>query len=512
MPSISQLSPEEQARAIVFPNWDKITLSEKQADVFNYGMKNNFLILCAGRYFGKDFIIMLLFLSRIFALYFERKSNPNWHRDGEVVSGVYLAPTDTNSAGIWTRFVDLIPKPAGIARNGKPNFAVKQDAGEIHLFGGEIIIYFMSSFASQNLRGNGTDILAITEASYVKESDLIDVLFPFCDRAGYASIIMLNSTPKGLGSWFDQAVQGIHNKSGYYYDYGFKVFTGTSFDNPMQTADRIRRIKTGLKYKPYKTRREYLAWINQPMIDGDGLGEGESLAFSDQAINKILLNTPVQHQAPYYAGIDIATTGRDKLGVVITDKNGIVVHIEKHIKSTPEHIIELMFRIYDRFKPYYITFDNNHLNLAREGRLYNLPLNPLKMSNDLKNKVVSHFRDHMLHRSVRIPCPTNYWTHTVPEKYQIENTNLLLQEMYDYRQFTTRNDTLSNKKIVAGSKTYYHKGAGVKASDDILDALMMCIYPIALPYTVQDDTPAVTTTTPSTGFEDFGGFAGFAGF
>ena len=480
-------------KVVLFPDWNKVKLSKHQAEIFKD--KSDRIFLSAGRFYGKDHILLLKALVKCFTLYYQRLFDESWDRVGSTVIMIFLSPTETNSEDLWTRVIEFLPKIDGIAPNGKKNIHVKHDARIIEIFGGEITISFETSTRMHGLRSRGCDILYINEGSYHSKQTLIDSIFPCCLRSGYAGIIYMSSSPKHIGHWWDQAVIDLHNKKGIFYKLGFALYQGNLYDNPKTTINEINALEAIKDTNPYSARREWLGWVNVPKTSEFYLGNGESLAFDATRIMKCKINEPVNTSGAYVIGVDLAgeadaEKNGDYLGVTVVDKNGVIVRLEKHSRTSFDDILNLLIRLNNTYRPRAIIYDENMgiLRNKHNAELARMPLKPLKMNNLLKIKLVENLQHHMIAGSIRIPNPDMYYKYIEPDyKYMQENLYRLLKEMHEYRKFEMTEEYQSKGKIETRRNISFHKG--LDGSDDLLDSCIMAFSEIPVPYKVNAVKP-----------------------
>lgn len=476
-------SPGTKFRTVTYPDWNKIQFSENQAEVFN--CTSNKILLNAGRYYGKDHVLIFKALVKAFHLFYDRINNPDWNRFGATVIVMIVTPTETNAIDLWERTKEMLPSLPGIAPNGKNQIHFREDARSIEIFGGEITITFETTTRGANLRGRSTDILVVSECAYHSKAHLVDVLFPCCIRSGYAGIIYMNSSPFGAEHWYDEAVQEMREQRGYFHALGFKLFEGTLYDNPQTSQSEIDALKAIKDSNVYTARREWLGWLNVPVVSKHLLGAGETFAFDGERIQSVKINEPVNTTGPYVIGIDLATTGKDSLAVCVLSREGIVVKLERHAKTELEDILQIIIRLHNTYHPRAIVYDQNMgiLRNVNNAELARIAMKPIQMHNLNKVQFVEHLQHHMICKSIRIPDPEIYYRHIDPPLYMRENLFRLFREMHEYRRFTCKQEFQSRGKIEERYAISYHKS--IDGTDDMLDSLILAASELPVPYKVR---------------------------
>lgn len=456
------------SRIVRWPNWDHIKLTPKAAAYYHSTARK--IIDNSGRAGAKDFKMHLRALRLAWPMYYRRKQDPTWYRPGPVVHVCLPAPTSTNSEDHWRRIKDMLPDfpTNSVAPNGNPLIHVKENAQEIEIFGeNEILISMSSTFVGKNVRGGGIDILGATEVAYMKETDLTEVLLPLVIRPGFPDYyVMINSTPIGPGHWWDEAVEVARAGEGYWGDW--ELHEGTYADNPKTTHEQVHEYLLEKQQNIYRYRRERLGWIKQPSVDSSAImGKGTNRAFAPETIASVLLNQKVEFRGPFVIGIDLAGAGPDALAVVVIDGQGVVCHLEKHMKSDTEYIVDLIDRLAEYWRPRAIHYDGNgKMGKEVRGKLRRANCRPV-VTERRKEEFVLHLEQHFIHKSIRIPN-VEFWA--PGGKYQAENYNLMMRELREYREIRLQKDRLRNQKIREEFFTTFSKPPG--GSDDFVDALV----------------------------------------
>lgn len=471
-----------RTRSVTWPDWTATTLTPKHYAV--YASTARKLILNAGRAFGKDHILFLRAMRMMFELYFERVNDPNWRRLGPVVHLAVCAPTSTNFTDLWRRFRDLLPDIPGTSRDGTPNINLLEKSQTCELLGkNQILVSFGSVFRADNIRGGGIDILLVTEAAYLEEHALSLSLIPLVIRPNYAGIVMLNSTPRGPGHWWDDAVIQARTHTGYWGDW--ELHEGTYLDNPCTTEALIAEMALEREQNIYKYRRERLAWLNVDVPPDALMKPGQNRAFEAALIEGALVNEKPVLKGPNYAGIDLAGAGPDALAIAVIDgPTGLISHLETHKRTGLEEILGLFERIHAEFRPVAFSYDGNGpLGKKVQGRLTKLNASPIITGRDDTKKadLVRHMESHLVHKSLRIPNPDFF---PFSGTYQRNHARALLREMRGYLKFELRKERMQAGRVDVVTFTTYSKSP--EGTDDLLDAVVYALHPRRVPVTIRN--------------------------
>src|SRR5690606_21264146 len=206
-------------------------------------------------------------------------------------------------------------------------------------------------------RGWGYDIIIVTECAYTKEKTLRESIKYLVSRPGYAGYLWVNSTPRGLGHWWDQATEQARKGEGYWG--AFELWEGNFTDNPKSEQKDYDEYLLEKASNREKCRKEMLAWTSQLVSDSnDTMADGESIAFDSRIIDEMLINNRVVPTGPFRIGVDVAGGNTDWLAIVVVDSNGVIVHVEYHRKTgSPDKFVDLILRIYEYWKPINLNFD-----------------------------------------------------------------------------------------------------------------------------------------------------------
>lgn len=462
-------------RTVAWPDWRRNKLSPLHHRIYSSNAKK--MLINAGRGMGKDHIMFLRALRIAFELYSERKANPNWIRYGPVVNMMVVAHVSTNFEDLWRRFKKVCPDLPGVAADGSPNVHVLEKSQTVTIFGrDEIVIQFASVIRGDNIRGGGLDILCATEAAYINERTLTSALFPLVlGRPGYAGYVMLNSSPRGPGAYWDSAILQARKKKGYWGDW--QLHEGCYVDNPMCTSDNVQEHLAVKAQNLDLYRRERLGWINVTVVDDALLAPGENRAFTPEIINAALVTETCKHKPPYYIGCDIAGTGNDKLALVVIDSQGLVCHVELHSKTSTEEVVDIFERADSYWHPLSFSYDGTGpLGKALQGRLHKIRANPVIVGRN-KGEMVKHMHQHLINHSIKIPHP-QFWDFG-DAKYQRGNINTLITELRSYRRYELQSQHMSKGQVNYSIYETFSKPPG--GTDDAVDALVMALQPRAVP-------------------------------
>lgn len=417
----------------------------------------------------------------MFDLYIKRCADRTWTRKGaKVLVGIY-APVSNNFGQLWERYKAMLPEIPGVAPGGGPQIKVyeKKDQLRVEIFGKlGIRIEFFSVHRKDSSRGNGYDILLGTEVAYSDEDDLTNNILKLVLRPDHAKIVMLNSTPRGPGEWWDKAIkQARLKKKGFWSEW--ELHEGCWVDNPKSDEKDFKVAEAEKAKNIYSYRRERLAWINVPLVpdsvmDGDGINR----AFSPELIDSMLVSLPVEVTGPFSAGTDLGFTGADPMvTVVIDDPTGLVVDLKfTPTCNTQGEIVEHIEAVNSKWNITKHCFDaNGRLASKIEGKLKRLRLIPVKTTTtltgpDSKNEQVKHMEQHFLQGGIKIPNPEVYPGLT--EEFK-KNLWTLIIELHGYLMFEVSKDVVQGGKIDKRIFTTY--GKPPKGTDDAVDALnMLC--------------------------------------
>lgn len=474
-------------REVTWPDWGYTRFTPSHWAVWNDSHKR--VLINAGRAYGKDHVSFLRCMKLMFELYAKRTSNPRWKRLGPVVHLGILGPTSTNLTSLWDRFEDLLPEIPGNSQSGQPNLVVRKDYAEL-LGRNQIQVSFNTAFSGDNIRGGGFDILLVTEAAYVSEHTLRNSVLPLVIRPNYGGYVLLNSTPRGPGHWWDQAIHQARTGTDYWGSWS--LHEGTYADNPCLSEDEVVQFLLEKKQNIYRYRQERLGWINVDCPPDSMLRDDDARAFTPEQIDRCIIK-PLDGAAPdlpkfsgpYYCGVDLAGQGADKLAVVIVDRQGYVAHIEVHSKTDIEEIVEVMERIQRQWKPYRFSYDaHGSLGAKLQGRLANVSAVPIKYMRQ-KPELVKHLTQHMIQGSLKIPDP---WSYSFTGKWAKQNLSLLLKELRAYRIIDLRKD-VQKKPGVVTTEIYQTYSKPLHGSDDVVDALALALWSRPVPRPMGEDLP-----------------------
>lgn len=447
-------------RRVQWPDWARNPLSAKQRLIYEDTSKRQ--LLNCGRGFGKDHISILRLLRLCWLLYEQRVKDPRWNR--ELVNAAIIAPVSSNYEPTWRKLTKQIPQIPGKAPGGFPNTRVLNKDRKVELFGAQgINISCFSAFRDDYIRGDGFDILLVTEAAFLAEDTYLTVLEPLVERPGYAGYIILNSTP--ANNWWDRACHSAQTGTGNYAD--FKLWTGTTFENPLVDDELRATLRGDEETNPLRYRRDRLAELFIDVPPDDQLKQEHHRPFPIDLVEAARVTSEIKLIGPYFIGIDLAYSGPDSLAVVVVDAgNMCVVHTELHAKTETADIVRVFERLNRDWMSPVFTYDANGRGATLEPHLKGrgLRYRPYKYNNDGKAKLVGRLSDH-LHRGLKFPHPDKY---QFSQSYQIQNMQRLQRELITYQAVPRVNGTRSY--------TWYGKPDG--GSDDMADALMLAVWPL----------------------------------
>jgi phage FluMu gp28-like protein len=121
---------------------------------------------------------------------------------------------------------------------------------KITFINGSVLHGRSTAYDGKYLRGKGADIVAATEAAFIKDKVYHEVIRALVlDRNGK---IRLESTPNGLNYFYQLFQQGLSDPSGYY-----KSFHASVYDNTRISEEEINRIRAEIPDLAFRV--EYLA-------------------------------------------------------------------------------------------------------------------------------------------------------------------------------------------------------------------------------------------------------------
>jgi hypothetical protein len=476
-------------RQVSWPDWRRNPLSPKHYEVLKSRAKK--MILNCGRAFGKDHILFLRGLMLALILFAQRRAmGSNWIRYGPMVVMYVYAPQTDNFEGLWKRFKEMLPQIPGKAADGQDNVQIYDKKGDeaVELFGKNgIYIRFFSVLQPNAGRGNGCDILCGTEVGYGKETTLTEVLLRLVRRANYAGWVMLNCTPIEPNHWWDKAVKAARHPKKYPDSLWshYELHEGTFVDNPTSDDEDWEEFMQSMRANVFTGRREWLGWVDQPRIADSVMNAGgENRAWKKDLIDACLVAIPVEKRGPFYAGTDLAWSGKDLLAtVIVDDSTGMIAHIETHPKMDDESIVRHFEKIEREWKPIKHTYDaNGPLAKNVQGRLRGIGLNPVTTTtrhsgDDTKAEQVKVLTTYLVERAIHIPHPQVYPGLSDEMRKALY---LLLKELYEYLRLEVVRDVVDKGRIDKRVYITYSKPPEPGASDDILDALNLCVLPRAV--------------------------------
>lgn len=464
---------EREIRRLTWPDWRRTKLSPKHRKIYRSNARK--VIINAGRAFGKDHILFLRCIRMMFRLYAKRCKDRNWTRFGpKVLVGVY-APVANNFEQLWDRFKEMLPAIPGVAPGGGPQVKTyeKKNAYEVEIFGRlGIQITFFSVFRGDSTRGNGYDILLGTEVAFGSEKTLTHSLFKLVFRPHHAGICMLNSSPKGLGSWWDKAIADCRAGKGFWRDW--ELYEGCYVDNAMATEQDHEEAQAAKRKNIYTYRRENLGWIGVPDVPDEVLdADGVNLAFTPEEIDALLVTQQIKHVGPYYAGSDLGYMGSDPaVSIVMDGPTGVIVDIRVLPRCSDEELLDFLESTERDWRPIKHSYDGNgRLAHKIQGRLRALNLNPVITTREVfgensKAEQVKHTKNHFAHGTVKIPNPEVY-RDLSPE--MVERLWKLIIEARAYRKFELKREVHEGGRIT--TKVFVTFGKSVDGTDDYFDAL-----------------------------------------
>lgn len=460
---------------VLDPDWSKVKVSRKQADILNCRAKN--VIVNAGTGFGKDWV-MLEWGKELAKTLFEARQASGFRRGGPCVTVAICAPTESNYLETWDKLKDQIPHVPGNAPDGSANYEVREGKRKfIQLFGKRGIRFEMITlFKADSVRGRGWDICLITEAAYMKYIDFRKVVLKRVNRGGYYGAIMLISTPKN--NWFDDACEDARDKKGGEFSM-YQYFHATSYDNPLLTPDVLEAIKAQESGNPAEHDQERLAKLHVEVYEGK-----PDCPFDPSMVSCCLTKDPIKLAGNantllvfdlMYGGDDLLCMGVwNELTLALARLQFWTAAELKMDRTNPMgSLVPLIEREAGKFPGCKVAFDRQ----GREGGALpmllpaRLRIVPMTRSREQKNDHVENFHtriatvdEHGVSQGIKLPHPES--THL--DETQRRYVKLLLNQIHNYQKIYEKDRDGNTKRKPDGSPVYYFtKGPG--CGDDGMD-------------------------------------------
>lgn len=462
--SVWKIIETDDALRVCFPDWEAIELSEKQFDILSSQAERK--MINAGAGFGKDWIGIFEIISRAITLYNSRRNDPTFRRTGPLVNVAICAPTEPNYKETWDKLVEMVPQVPGLAMDGTRNYeSITSKHKSITLFGKRGIRFNMITlFDPNNIRGQGWDIVLITEAAFMSLDTYKRIVLKRVNRGNYFGMIILISTPDG--NWWDFACDQAIEKRGLFRD--FQYFHATSFDNPTNVAKNMKAMLDERDDNPWLFDQERMAKLH---IKAPKEGEGRFLIPG-------MMECSYYHERPTLTGetwavFDLMYGGEDRLCRGIWDgptqklidvRFWTAAELEMDAKNPYASIAKLFDQTNRLYPGCKIAYDcqGQQGGSVQAHCPGHLRLYPMRRSHDQKNAMVDDFLGRLANldqngRSIGIkfPHPECKWFTGLQQKQFGE----LYDEIFNYRRIIEQR---KDKPYV-----YYTKGEGY--GDDGMD-------------------------------------------
>lgn len=231
---LQKLLPEAREDKVKFAKlFFNADLSPKQIEAVN--MTARVRIKNAGRRFGKS-------LTSIIDVTHKCITKPN--------ATAYIIGPSIDQAQIYFDEIEKAIKESPLLEAYIDGEVLHRPFPMVKFKNGSVIHGRSTAYDGRYIRGKGADIVAVTEAAFVKDEVFQKPIRALTlDRQG---TIILESTPNGHNYFYNLFEDGKADKTGYY-----QSFHATVHDNPRLSADDIAMIKAEIPEIAF--RIEYLA-------------------------------------------------------------------------------------------------------------------------------------------------------------------------------------------------------------------------------------------------------------
>lgn len=332
-------------------------LHASQFQVFSDSSR--FVILAAGRRFGKT----ILALIELLAVAFAKTKSRCW----------YIAPTYKQAETIaWKLLLDMIPHEAISKKNEVKLEIILVNGSEIALKGAD---------NEDNLVGVGLNFVVLDEMSLIKPHVWEKIIRPMLtDTLGRAIFI---STPRGKNHFWELWLKGQRHEDNY-SSYQFKTC-----DNPFIKKSEIEEAKTQLSDQYF--RQEYEANFE----DYTGLIWPE---FNDSCL---IDSVKIEDWWEKFAVIDPAISGTTAVLFFVVDGDGRLYVYEEYYEQD-KRVSEVCESVKTKSSKWFIDPAAKEKNVTKDGRLYSLydeyadyGIHPLAANNEVDagiNRVAEYFK------------------------------------------------------------------------------------------------------------------------
>ena len=248
-------------RRLTFPS-PGLVFSRKQAEYL--ASDNPRELMCAGRGVGKDHLALLKKVLVGVRGYLGRRNDPTWSRAGARYMLAVLAGDEKSYTDCIAKLHDFVPQVPGYNAAGEPNYHFSSERIEWTLWGrNEFVIRVFNLYRAEQsknsehgrFRGPGFDDCLVTEAQKLSPHVIEGDIMPMVVRGGFQARITLNGTP--ADNWFDSACDEAEEGRGYFGNWS--LWTATSFDNPLNSAEVAEQMLRERDKNPWRFDRERMA-------------------------------------------------------------------------------------------------------------------------------------------------------------------------------------------------------------------------------------------------------------
>jgi len=402
--------------------------------------KARFKVLAAGARFGKDRCMVMEFIQKFCQMLSEERG-PDMV---PYVHGWIVAPTYILARQVWRELETFFPY----------EFVEKRWAADLMfstINGG--IVEVRSADDPNALVSVGLDIVLITEAAKIKRLDEVwanietRLMSPGRGPQGKGGIALINSTPKGSGTFF-YSMYRWGQKGDPEYDPDWESWRFTSLENPYLVRDDLNYFE--------RLKKRYPERIYRQEVLAEFIAEGNSVF-------------PTAEECATYTGSSIAEPGEnyvigwdparsiDFSGVVVRNSRGEVVRVEQwggKSWTTQISLIEKLSRIYNFA---HVVVDRTGVGETLPEALVQrgISVEPILFSGSgsVKENMVNHLALLIEQKAISYP-----------------NHPALVAELKDYSYKTTDRGT-----------TVYGNTGGNRKHDDLVTALMLAFHNYNIP-------------------------------
>lgn len=320
---------------------------------------SRFVILAAGRRFGKT----VLALIDLLAVAFAKEKSRCW----------YIAPTYKQAETIaWKMLQDMIPKEAILKKNEVKLEITLVNGSEIALKGSE---------NEDNLVGSGLHFVVLDEFSLIKAHVWQKIVRPMLtDTLGRALFI---GTPRGKNHFWELWLKG-QKKENNYSSYSF----GTK-DNPYIQPEEIEEARHQLNERYF--RQEYEASFE----------DYTGLIWPEFTFDSVIEPIAIEPWWETFGSIDPAISGTTAALFCAVNEDGML-YVTGEFYDQNKRVSEVSEVIKNKCSRWYIDPASKERNTTKDGHLYSLydeysdyGINPLPAINDVDagiNRVAEYFK------------------------------------------------------------------------------------------------------------------------